>query len=125
MLNFKYVKNLYDEIKRYQLNNIYSDSTFYTVNFKSASSLLNIEVFNGVNIVNSLLEDVVIDEQFNLDNTTVAIYDDVMSVLLNENIYKVNINNVNDSYLLCIYDYKNLLNSENKLVIFNKVIGVD
>lgn len=125
MLNFKYVKNLYDEIKRYQLNNIYSDSTIYTVNFKSASSLLNIEVFNSVNIANSLLEDVVVDEQFNLDNTTVAIYDDVMSVLLNENIYKVNISNISDSYLLCIYDYKNLLNSENKLVIFNKVIGVD
>lgn len=126
-LNKIIVYDLYNEIKKSNLVNIYSDSTLFTYNFDVIQNYITIDTtsYKEYPISNFIIDNLYSYEYYLDDNTNVSEKDDIMSLLIGEDVYSVNLTNMEDYYAVCIYDYKNILNSENKFVIFNKVIGID
>jgi hypothetical protein len=126
-LNYDIVYYLYNEVKQLQLNSIYEDSTTTDYAFYKAKDLFIIDTTNYTdnNIKDFIFNNILIDYEYNLDNTSVALKEEIMSVLIGEDIYNVEISDTTNSYLVTFFKFTDIIDTENKFIIFNKVIGID
>jgi hypothetical protein len=124
-LNYDLVFDLYNEIKQLQLTDIYKDSTITNYTFSYAKDILTIDPVNYENLKDTILSNVDITKSYDTDNTDVAEYEDVMSVLIGEDIYKINATDTTGAVLVAFFKYNDIMDTDNKFIIFNKVIGID
>jgi len=124
-LNYDLIYHLYNEIKQLQLTEIYKDPIVIDYTFSYVKDILTIDTTNYENLQDFILTDVNIIKSYDMDNTDVAEYEDVMSVLIGEDIYKVNITDTTGTFLVTFFKYDDIMDTDNKFIIFNKVIGID
>lgn len=124
-LNYDLIYKLYNEIKQLQLTAIYKDPIITEYSFSYIRDSINIDTTNYENLQDFVLTDVNIINTYDTDDTNVAEYEDVMSVLIGEDIYKINVTDTTGTYLVTFFKYNDIIETENKFIIFNKVIGID
>lgn len=126
-LNYDIVYYLYNEVKQLQLNSVYEDQTIIDYTFYKVKDLFTIDTTNYTDndIKDFIFNDIIIDNEYDLDNTSVTLKEDVLSVLIGEDIYNVEISDTTNSYLVIFFKFTDIIDTENKFIIFNKVIGID
>ena len=124
-LNYDLIYKLYNEIKQLQLTAIYKDPIITEYSFSYIRDSINIDTTNYENLQDFILTDVNIINTYDTDDTNVTEYEDVISVLIGEDIYKVNVTDTTGTYLVTFFKYNDIIQTENKFIIFNKVIGID
>lgn len=124
ILNKRLIDPVYQSIKQSSLANIFStkESTDYT--FTTVGDICNIDSTIYLNFKDMLLENISYTI-YDTDNTSITSKDEVMSILIGVELSKIQIDNPENSYLMCFYKFSDIVNTVNKFIIFNKVIGYD
>lgn len=128
MINESIFNEVKTDLKMTSLCKLYADSTIKNYDIKIVSDYINVEnkqpiTFNEYK--NNLLSTLTTYDTYDTMSSNVCVNDELTSALLNKVVYKLNVTDYTDSLFMFFYDIDDIINTDDKIIILNKVIGID
>lgn len=126
-LNYKLIDSLYKQIKKEELTKLYSTKQITDYTFANTKDFCTIDITNYGNLDNfkDTILSIITPYTYDTDDTNIYEIDETLSILIGKDLNKMLIENPEDKYIMAFQDFKKVMNTLDKIFIFNKVIGID